>query len=371
MMDLARLPVPAPPARNETVASYLTRLGRMHNIPARELWDPVSTPILGTNRRQVQVERLAQMTGRPTRQLMFALPELRDPAPTWAAWRHEPQRRCPRCDARHDGGPVQRLLPHHRYVCTDHRYWIGPPDADASAARLGEDMNDVINAQRRHLRMVRRHGSAAAYDAVLTGFLICGHTWEDKLRDWTAVTDRWHERSIRLIPVGEEFRVFSASRIFACVYPEAVDVAELIADPYWRSLAAGDSEQRWQFHAEIGRRLGRPGYRPGRDGDGIAHWMKYDSPRPPSLPHRLFPDTRDYGAARTAKISANSTDRTDRSAMWFSIKRRGGGVLLHHRHIRPVLIREWSAPMDGIVATIWASGATYGPPDRVAERSTP
>ena len=46
------------------------------------------------------------------------------------------------------------------------------------------------------------------------------------------------------------------------------------------------------------------------------------------------------------------------SAFWFSINRRGGSVLLHHRHIRPVLIREWSPPMDGIPATIWASRTT-------------
>jgi len=358
MMHLARLPVPAPPARHETVASYLTRLGRMHNTPARELWEPVSTPLSGTNRRQVQIEGLAQLTGRPARQLMFALPELRDPAPTWAAWRHEPQRRCPRCDARHDGGPVQRLLPHHRYVCTQHRYWIGPPDADASATRLGNGLDDVINAQRRHLRLLRRHGSAAAYDAVLTGFLICGHIWDDKFGDWTAVTARWHERSTRLIPVGDEFRSFSASRIFACVYPEAVDLAELISAPYWRSLAAGNAEQQQRFLTEVARRFGRSHYSSQFDGDGITHWMKYDSWRPPSGPHKLFPDTRDYGATHPSKISGNTADRHDRSAMWFSIKRRGGGVLLHHRHIRPVLVREWSTPMDGIVATIWASRNT-------------
>ena len=34
-----------------------------------------------------------------------------------------------RADGDGGGGPVIRLLPHHRYVCTRHRYWIGPPDA--------------------------------------------------------------------------------------------------------------------------------------------------------------------------------------------------------------------------------------------------
>jgi hypothetical protein len=46
--------------------------------------------------------------------------------------------------------------------------------------------------------------------------------------------------------------------------------------------------------------------------------------------------------------------RTLRSATWFGINRRGGNVILHHRHIRPVLIRDWSPRMD-------ASAQQYGP----------
>jgi hypothetical protein len=40
---------------------------------------------------------------------------------------------------------------------------------------------------------------------------------------------------------------------------------------------------------------------------------------------------------------------------WFAASRRGGSVILHHSHIRPLLERDWSTPMDGIEATIWAS----------------
>ena len=36
----------------------------------------------------------------------------------------------------------------------------------------------------------------------------------------------------------------------------------------------------------------------------------------------------------------------------------GGNVIVHHRHIQPVLIRDWSPKMDGITATIWASRTT-------------
>jgi hypothetical protein len=58
--------------------------------------------------------------------------------------------------------------------------------------------------------------------------------------------------------------------------------------------------------------------------------------------------------------------RHERSSLWFQLYRRGGRVILHHGHIRPVLIRDWSRPMDGIAATIWASRTTLplGPDDR-------
>jgi hypothetical protein len=353
-MRLPPLPVNVAPARHETAASYLARLAALHGLDPRELWEPVSTRRPGTNRRDIAPDRLAELTGRLPAHLARALPELRNPAPDWAAWRHQPQPRCPRCDARHDGGPVQRLLPHHRYVCTRHRYWIGPPDTGQSATSLGSDLDDIVRAQRRHLRLVRRHGTAAAFDAVLTGFLICGHLWDDRIRPWIVIRQRWAHRGEHLIPLSSEAE-FSASRVFAAVYPEAVDIAELIAAPAWRARASGDTQQQQQFLDAFTRRLDHDHYRPPEAGDAITHWMKSDSWRPPSRPDKTFPETREHGALRTAAVSSRSRDRQGRSAFWFKVNHNGGSVILHHRHIRPVLIREWSPPMDGITATIWAS----------------
>jgi len=92
--------------------------------------------------------------------------------------------------------------------------------------------------------LVRRHGAAAAFDAILTGFLICGHLWDDKLQEWIAVQRRWERRSEQLIPLRSEMRTFSASRLFAAVYPEAVDIGELIAAPVWRTRASGVSAEQ-------------------------------------------------------------------------------------------------------------------------------
>lgn len=335
----------------------------LHGVPARELWEPISTPRPG-NRRDVLADGLAALVGRAPAHLARALPELRDPAPDWPAWRHQPQPGCPRCDARHDAGPVQHLLPHHRFVCIRHRYWIGPPDAGQPATRLEPgpaEFDEIVYAQRRHRRLLRRHGTAAAYDAILTGFLICGHLWDDRRDGWHHSQRRWNSRAAALIPDGAEHHRFSASGIFAVVYPEAVTIAGLIADPTWRQRAAGEPDQRQQFIREIGDRLGRPDYQPPENGDAIAHWIKYDSRQPPSRPQTTFPQTREHGATRPVKTRPNSIERQARSAFWFGRGRRGGTVILHHRHIGPVLVRDWSRPMDGIEATIWASQDTFDP----------
>jgi hypothetical protein len=119
----------------------------------------------------------------------------------------------------------------------------------------------------------------------------------------------------------------------------------------------------------IGQRLGRPGYQPQDTSDPIAHWMKYDSWQPPSLPHTTLPQARGSrsGPARPAATSRQSLQRIERSTLWFQLYRRGGRVILHHGHIRPVLIRDWSSKMDGITSTIWASQTTLplGPHDRL------
>lgn len=208
---------------------------------------------------------------------------------------------------------------------------------------------------------------------MLTGFLVCGHLWDDQPRGWDTPWHRWDRRAQALIPAGLEATRFSASRIFAAAYPEAIDLACVISSPRWRSLAAGDATQRGQFIAEIGRRLGQPGYQPPGHGDAIAHWIEYDSWQPPSRSRTTYPQTRDHGAPRPAAVSQQTLQRQERSALFFTVNRRGGNVILHHRHIQPVLIRDWSPQMDGITAAIWASQTTipHGPPElRQAARRT-
>lgn len=354
---LAALPIPAGPAQHETLASYLDRLAALHTLPARELWDQLSILRPGSSRRAVNADRLATVTDRPVDHLTRALPELRDPAPDWTLWRHQPQPGCPRCDARHDGGPVLRLLPHHRYVCTKHRYWIGPPDAGQPATRLDERLADIVGAQHQHQRLLTRYGGHAVFDAVLTGFLICGHLWAHSRRPNAEACRHWTRRAELLIPPGTEPKTFTASRLFAAVYPEAVSLAAIIASPLWRQRAHCDATERREFLTEATQRLGGSADEHDPGNQAIVHWMLYDSHHPPSRPDKTFPDTRAHRAMRRTRPSPLSRQRTDRSAGWFNLNRRGGTAILYHRHLKPVISREWAAPMDGITATITASGS--------------
>lgn len=89
-------------------------------------------------------------------------------------------------------------------------------------------------------------------DAVLTGFMVCGHLWENgfgaafhpdsTLAGLLHKRSLWDMRSSVFIPPGTEQQTFSASRLFAAVYPEAIDIATILSSPIWRKLAAGDDD---------------------------------------------------------------------------------------------------------------------------------
>lgn len=186
------------------------------------------------------------------------------------------------------------------------------------------------------------------------------HLWNHRQREQIAAVRQWDQRAQSLIPVGTETTTYSTSRLFAAVYPETVSLAEVIASPPWRQLAHGDTAGQHLFLTEACRRLGRgvPDLNNGR-ADAIRHWMIFDSDRPPGRPDKTFPETREYAATRPAKPNNASLERAQREARWFALNRCGGSSILHHRHIRPVLAREWATEMDGIAATISASSSLF------------
>lgn len=160
---VSRLPITIRPAGDEIAISYLARLATLHELPLAELWSQVSRSLDNMSPR-LDVNLLVTVTNQPHDRLARALIELRDPEPDWLTLRHEPQHGCPRCDTRHRGGPVLRLLAHHHYVCTRHRIWIGPPDQTDHPRPSLTELPDVVSAQHKHLRLLRRLGAAAGLD---------------------------------------------------------------------------------------------------------------------------------------------------------------------------------------------------------------
>jgi hypothetical protein len=352
-----RLPVTARPAQHETLASDLRRLASLNSLDGDDLWERVTVPVPRSRRRTPDAAALAALSGRPAGSLQAAIPDLRDPAPDWRSLRNAPQAGCRRCDAARPGGQPFRLFPHHAYACIRHRYWIGPPDAGLPGPSL-RGLPEVVTAQRRHLRLVRRHGQAAAYDAVLTGIMICAHLWEhpDNAGDGPAA---WNRRCQLLIPPDQVTGQFSASRLFAAVYPEAVSLAAVIASPRWRAMASGTSTEVRQLAAEIGRRIGNPAYRPRNEHDPVGHWIAEDAWRPPSEPATTFATTRSsHRPSQLGTVHALSQSRHDASKAWFTSRPRPGNVILHHRALQAVIIRPWSPDMDRYIGAIWMSQRT-------------
>jgi hypothetical protein len=93
--------------------------------------------------------------------------------------------------------------------------------------------------------------------------------------------------------------------------------------------------------------------------DPIAHWIDQDCMKPPSPPATTYRAQRGFGGSNLPKANEHGRDRNRRSATWYARNRRGGRGILYHRHINPVLVRDWSIRMDLFTATVEASANTW------------
>ncbi len=233
-----RLPIPLTPAQQESVASWLHRLATVHGLPTGELRHHLRIgPHVNDDPDKVRdlARRLAAVTGYPAERLAQALPELRTPAPEWPALRHLAQRACPRCTARHQGGPVRRLFAHHEYLCERHGFWIGPPDPtrDDPPPPLARRLPELVPAQHRLDRTARRHGWAAVFDATAAATGICIHL-RFSAQDhplWT----RWERRLDLLMPTR-----YTRSLFMAAIYPEVTALAAVLVAADWHAPARTD-----------------------------------------------------------------------------------------------------------------------------------
>ncbi|MGW1586787.1 TniQ family protein [Streptomyces sp. NPDC002386] len=175
------VPRPLPPFPNETLNSYCQRLAHANRIPAERLHTPSRWLAHDDDSVTALLRRLTILTGLPRETFWHALPELR--------WRHEHgmsplgrsrppvasmrlRRRwaCRRCTAtRTPGQHVMTWIPIYTHACLQHRLWIGEAVTVTREQVDLAQMPETLWAQRRHHRLVRRHGERVTAECFRTG----------------------------------------------------------------------------------------------------------------------------------------------------------------------------------------------------------
>jgi hypothetical protein len=253
------LPRTVAPAADETLRCYLQRLAAANRLDSEAL----RFYLTGDRRldRHVPIDVLAAVAGQPALSLRYAILELSSadelaglrvaarPRPGGPARPH-----CTHCTAaRGHQSLVWAANLHEDVVCERHRRWIGDgQDADRSQLDISP-APDIVHANRRHRRLIRRHGRPV----VLVAFCDAGY-----------IVSRWHHRHEhdhdfhRLLDLlGADDRPIpeTSSTAQAARYPQIVALTRLLASASWRCAGNGHWPQQQAFLANL-RRTVAPGY---------------------------------------------------------------------------------------------------------------
>lgn len=228
--------------------SYLRRLAWANGISANML----TAPSTWLSPHRDFVAYLSTISGQPRESLLRAIPLLDDaPRPLHPAMASG--RPCRLCVARRTGQPDSSLIAwrsqFHDQVCLRHHRWLGHPDNPFLLQADLRPIPDVVQAFRRHRRLLHRHGPAlldACYEH-------CSHLWRACLS--TGLRSSSRERRLRLLQVDDWITAPADPRWHAADYPEIVQLLSLCASRHWRSLATTSSNELTLLLAELRRRL--------------------------------------------------------------------------------------------------------------------
>jgi TniQ len=250
------LPRPVKPFPGEIFTSYLARLAHANRLDPGALRRYITG---GGRRRPVPVDRLSVVTGLPDTTLRHAIPDL-DAGPVQPAaylngvlvLRRAEGSPCRACLlARGITLPVRCWKPPEKVICLRHRRWIGPAASAEQPDLTGQP--DILQAHKRHLRLVRRFGRSDV--AVVLGIAdqICRRWVEQRQYD-----EGFCER-MRIFR-GPDWKASSADpAVAAAIYPQAVALARLLVSPYWQSLAHLKGRGKERFLREVHTTVA-PGY---------------------------------------------------------------------------------------------------------------
>jgi TniQ protein len=283
-MPATRLPIAVPLVRAETLPSYLTRLADANHLPLPYL--RASLGMTRTNRPDL--DQLAALTGHPAQRLTDMLIGTAPP-PGRTKMSPLPAGRpaCRRClAARGIHADVDQVAPDQR-VCARHRRWLGGPTEGTVEQYDLTQLPLVVNAQRRHHRLLRAHGAEDGRTAIYWAKTIVARWVERRL--WTEHRDE--RLTAYLAATGRPDS--DAPGLLAMVsYPETITLARLLADHNWAAIAAADRPRdRADFDREVGRRLHIP-FSARESGDPLVVWQEGQALVRRMRESRLPPDPR-------------------------------------------------------------------------------
>lgn len=251
------------PLRGELTLSFLNRLAARYHLGLRDLLAAITETdgrqnVAGMLHPDSEIHLNAQARARVSALCRVPQHVLEQALPAWT--REEPSGKygsgpagrlmrgeeavaawgpaCPACTAARTGRdvPARRYLAPEQRVCARHRYWLMfLPGTSGLPVPLGR-RPEVIQAQRRHVRLLRR--SPAGAQALEVARAITGSWWG---QPWPVEERLWPARLEATRPDDADVSWWKVAARDLITYPETVALARLLASRPLQQRAVAES----------------------------------------------------------------------------------------------------------------------------------
>ena len=287
------LPVTLRPVGGETVNSYALRLsvanglvptavlrslGQVtqasgHHLLARDSW--LNDHALARLEALSAVSRLRLVRALPALQQEVPSPQFPDlPGDRPALHCYVPEPRpwpaCRECTLRASLGATPTAMVRPRsspLICRRHQRWLGTADepADIGIAEVPE----ILTALRRLQRLRFTSGDPGLAAGCFQSAWNITRVWAREPHCRPRLRARWRARAAKLGPDAA-----LSSRVVT--FPEAVALAEVLADPGWRQhVATAPARQADKFYQRVCARLGEGTFHAPADDDPLIAWAQH------------------------------------------------------------------------------------------------
>jgi hypothetical protein len=287
------LPVTLRPVGGETVNSYALRLSTAnglvptavlrslgqvtqasgHHLLARDSW--LNDQALARLEALSAISRPRLLRALPALQQeepSSQFPELPGDRPALHCYVPDPRPwlACRACTLRTSLGTTPTAMVRPRaspLVCQRHQRWLGTADEPADIGIA--DVPEILTARRRLQRLRVASSDRELADGCFQAAWNITRVWAREPHCRPRLRARWRARAAKLGP-GTAL----SSRVVT--FPEAVALAEVLADPGWRRhLATVPARQASQFYQRVCARLGEGTYQAPASDDPLIAWAQH------------------------------------------------------------------------------------------------